>query len=199
MNQLPQELVPAVCIITVKCLDNAPAATLPRIDPHCFPAAGTLLRYHALTIMPPVKVVLDMRDDHVPLRHQYAAPRMQFQIPDKGNVVEACPCYTATVNLHRVKHSHRRDLPGTSGCPFHRPKNRLLYLILKLIGDTVLIMMACPPASLGIGETVVTQHHAVYRQSPVTCGIPQITDPLFQFFHGNLCCKRQERAYLKSE
>ena len=100
MNQLPQELVPAVCIITVKCLDNAPAATLPRIDPHCFPAAGTLLRYHALTIMPPVKVVLDMRDDHVPLRHQYAAPRMQFQIPDKGNVVEACPCYTATVNLH---------------------------------------------------------------------------------------------------
>ncbi len=87
MHQFPQELVPAVRVIAVKCLDNTSAAALSRIDPYRLSAAGTLLRYHALLIMPPVKVILDMGDDHVPLGHQYAAPRMQFQIPDERNVM----------------------------------------------------------------------------------------------------------------
>jgi hypothetical protein len=55
-----------------------------------------------------VKVFLHMGDYHIPLAHEDSAPRHEFHVYDKGQIVQTGTGDFTAVNLHGIKQGHRR-------------------------------------------------------------------------------------------
>ena len=117
-----------------------------------------------------------MRNYHVSLGNQDAAAWVQFQFLDEGQIVQAGPRYGTAVDLHGIEQGNRSDLTGTARCPLNGTEDGFHHIVLKLKGDTVLVVMACAPQRLGIGNAVIAQHDPVNGQLLDVCNGPQMLD-----------------------
>jgi hypothetical protein len=88
MDEFAYNLALAFGIVAVECLHGAFPASRMRVDSCRHPTAWAFLWHHIL-ILSTVKVVLDMRDNHIPFGYQDAAAGMQFKVSNKSGVVEA--------------------------------------------------------------------------------------------------------------
>ena len=75
--------------------------------------------------------------------------------------MEAGPRHLASIDLHRVKHRDRGDLPGAGRCPFDGLQIRFIQVIRELEGDAILIVVACAPAGLRISDVIVAHDDTV--------------------------------------
>ena len=132
------------------------------MDARRLPAAGTAGRNKALKVeVTTVQVFLHMGDNHVPLGDQDAVSGHQFQIFHEGQVVERGAGHSAAVDLHRGKDCHGRDLPSARRVPLHRVQRGLIQIILKLEGQTVLVVMPGAAAGFAVGRIVVFHNDSV--------------------------------------
>ena len=85
-----------------------------------------------------------MGNDHIPLGYQDAASGIQFQILDKGQVVQGCPRDITAVDFNRIEQSHRRDLSAAACLPLNAAESGIISVILKFESDTVIIVVSGP-------------------------------------------------------
>ena len=122
-----------------------------------------------------------MGNDHVSLAHQDTAARRQFQILDKGQVVQAGSGHFAAVDLHRLKNGNRGNLAGAAGRPFNRLELCLEQIILKFEGKAVLVVMARAPAAFGQRDVVVSNNDTVDGNISVRRILLELTDTVLGF------------------
>ena len=75
--------------------------------------------------------------------------------------MEAGPRNFAAVNLHGVKNCHWSDFTGARGIPFDVLELAHIGIVLKLVGDSILIVMPRASAGFGIGNVVICHHNSV--------------------------------------
>ena len=129
-----------------------------------------------------VQIFLHMRDDHISLAYQNPVSSHQFQILNKGQVVQTGPADLAAIDFHRCKHSYRSNLSSSARCPFNVLQQALMQVIFKFIGQTVLIVMSGVAAALGIGDVVKRNHDTVNGDIFVSGILPQLIDTGFHIF-----------------
>ncbi len=83
MDEFMQNLAAALRIVTMQGFNQPSFVSDSRKYPCRFPTAWAFLRYQIPAVMPPVKIFLDMRDNHVPLGNEYPAAWVKLQIPDE--------------------------------------------------------------------------------------------------------------------
>ena len=129
-----------------------------------------------------VQIFLHMRDDHISLAYQNPVSSHQFQILNKGQVVQTGPADLAAIDFHRCKHSYRSNLSSSARCPFNVLQQALMQVIFKFIGQTVLIVMSGVAAALGIGDVVKRNHDTVNGDIFVSGILPQLINTGFHIF-----------------
>ena len=129
-----------------------------------------------------VQIFLHVGDDHISLAYQNPVSSHQFQILNKGQVVQTGPADLAAIDFHRCKHSYRSNLSSSARCPFNVLQQALMQVIFKFIGQTVLIVMSGVAAALGIGDVVKRNHDTVNGDIFVSGILPQLIDTGFHIF-----------------
>jgi hypothetical protein len=104
MDELAEGLRRAERIVAAEYLSLA-AFLYPRL----LSAARALIRNDSLLVEPaPVKIILNMGDNHVPLAYKYPAARHKLQIFNKDQIMQACAGNFASVYFDRIKQGYRR-------------------------------------------------------------------------------------------
>ena len=129
-----------------------------------------------------VQIFLHVGDNHVSFAYQNPVSSHQFQILNKGQVVQTGPADLAAIDFHRCKHSYRSNLSSSARCPFNVLQQALMQVIFKFIGQTVLIVMSGVAAALGIGDVVKRNHDTVNGDIFVSGILPQLIDTGFHIF-----------------
>ena len=129
-----------------------------------------------------VQIFLHVGDDHVSFAYQNPVSSHQFQILNKGQVVQTGPADLAAIDFHRCKHSYRSNLSSSARCPFNVLQQALMQVIFKFIGQTVLIVMSGVAAALGIGDVVKRNHDTVNGDIFVSGILPQLINTGFHIF-----------------
>ena len=107
-----------------------------------------------------VQIFFHVGNDHVSFAYQNPISSHQFQILNKGKVVQTGPADLTAIDFHRRKHCYRSNLSGSARRPFDVLQQALMQVIFKLIGQTVLIVMSGAAAALGIGCLLYTSDAA---------------------------------------
>ena len=70
----------------------------------------------------------------------------------------------AAVNLHGIEDADRSNLSESGRCPFNFTQESFVGIILKLIGEAVLIVVSGFSAAFGVAETVKNHDNAIDRK-----------------------------------
>ena len=100
--------------------------------------------------------------------------------------MQAGPGNGTAVNLHRLQDGNRSNLAGTGGRPLNARHTCLVQIVLKLIGDAVLVVVAGTPAALGIGDIVVGYNDTVNGYVVIFGILTQLLDAFFRLLLGEL-------------
>ena len=80
-----------------------------------------------------VQIFLHVGDDHVSFAYQNPVSSHQFQILNKGQVVQTGPADLTAIDFHRRKYCYRSNLSGSARRPFDVLQQTLMQVIFKLI------------------------------------------------------------------
>ena len=129
-----------------------------------------------------VQIFFHVGNDHVSFAYQNPISSHQFQILNKGQVVQTGPADLTAIDFHRRKHCYRSNLSSSARRPFDVLQQALMQVIFKLIGQTVLIVMSGAAAALGIGDVVKRNHDTVNGDIFVSGILPQLINTGFHIF-----------------
>jgi len=88
--------------------------------------------------VPAVKVILNLRNDHVAFAYQNPVADVKLQIRYVSQIVQCRSGHFTAVDFGGVKDSHRRDFAEPRGVPFDFTQYRCVQLILELKRDAIL-------------------------------------------------------------
>ena len=91
---------------------------------------------------------------HVSFGNKNPASGYKLQIFDKGQIMKGSSGNITAVNLHGIEDADRSNLSESGRCPFNFTQESFVGIILKLIGEAVLIVVSGFSAAFGVAETV---------------------------------------------
>ena len=96
-----------------------------------------------------IQIILYMWDDHVSFGNKNPASGYKLQIFDKGQIMKGSSGNITAVNLHGIEDATGAISPKSGRCPFNFTQESFVGIILKLIGEAVLIVVSGFSAAFG--------------------------------------------------
>ena len=142
----------------------------------------------------PGQVLRDLRDDHIRLVYCDPVSHAQLQLFHDTDIVDAGAAHRRSLQLHRLKDSHRIDQPGPGRAPLDLFERCLPDLIRPLKGKGVPGELRRGPEGLAVGNVVIHQHQPVRGQ---LIGLDMAREPLY-FLIDRPGCDQMVLHYVKS-
>lgn len=96
------------------------------------------------------------KDQMEKLKNQHPDIYEEYTKTSSGNIT--------AVNLHGIEDADRSNLSESGRCPFNFTQESFVGIILKLIGEAVLIVVSGFSAAFGVAETVKNHDNAIDRK-----------------------------------
>ena len=159
MDKPSCNLAVALRIITMQSFYGATVAGLTAVGSGFGTTAGADRR-RDVGIPSAIQIILYMWDDHVSFGNKNPASGYKLQIFDKGQIMKGSSGNIAAVNLHGIEDADRSNLAKTGWSPFNFSQDCLIGVILKLIGEAVLIVVSGLSAAFGVACLLYTSDAA---------------------------------------
>ena len=163
MDKPSCDLAVALRIITMQSFYGATVAGLTAVGSGFGTTAGADRR-RDVSISSTIQIILYMWDDHVSFGNKNPASGYKLQIFDKGQIMKGSSGNITAVNLHGIEDADRSNLSESGRCPFNFTQESFVGIILKLIGEAVLIVVSGFSAAFGVAETVKNHDNAIDRK-----------------------------------